>query len=492
MDYTKLPRHLLYKDRKDIDEFPIYSKFDYQTMEEVFLEALEQRPFIRDAYNASELILQIFNNARYITTLICMENHPHHYFHKYLEKAGSNDNDLTIANHAMPATMALVTNYLCHYMTEIYDGSKIVNQINNNFDNNAWRDLTRGGQDDFLRLIIGDRSKPLGWLTDSNFEPRNIREIVDEPIINAHDIFVNIDYIMTSLKNGVENVDDEVTILLFMHKKLDNLFLSDLNDNNLKTLALKKIDTRLKMLGPNNPYEIQNPLNERENGLHTDHDVFPETKENIRIYVMNTLGIDLEEIESTTHSKQTDDEIEKMKTTIADLEAENAKLKEKQTIEDCESEKEKLDYLDEWQEMSIRELAIFFSQALGVSFDPELVNKTQLANLAAKWTKPDEDSIRTKIGGLFKEEKKVNNNEIDGYSRKTKDEAINVFYFIMRIASHYSSITQQMKQMLDNLNDTYNLGLVEKIDEKKKDKQITFKDVFDIIDENRKSGKRKR
>lgn len=177
---------------------------------------------------------------------------------------------------------------------------------------------------------------------------------------------------------------------------------------------------------------------------------------------------------------------------IKELEAEVASLRQQLQYKDSKTEEEPLDFLEEWQKLSARELAIFFSQALGVSFDPKLMNKTQLANLAAKWTEPEPDSIRTKISGLFKEEKGVNNGELDGYSYKTKDEALNVYYFIMRIALHFSSITPQMNTMLDNLNFIYNLGIVEKIDENSKEKQITKKEIFDTIDKSRKSGEKKK
>ena len=106
MDYTTIYRPLVYKDREDIDDFPVdeTDNIDYLTMEAVFMEKLEARPFIKESYNAPELILMIFNNARYITTLICSENHPQHYLHKYL-KIAENDRRLVImCNHTMPAT----------------------------------------------------------------------------------------------------------------------------------------------------------------------------------------------------------------------------------------------------------------------------------------------------------------------------------------------------------------------------------------------------
>ena len=87
MDYTTIYRPLVYKDREDIDDFPVdeTDNTDFLTMESVFMEKLEARRFIKDSFNASELILMIFNNARYITTLIYSENHPQHYLHKYLK-----------------------------------------------------------------------------------------------------------------------------------------------------------------------------------------------------------------------------------------------------------------------------------------------------------------------------------------------------------------------------------------------------------------------
>lgn len=171
--------------------------------------------------------------------------------------------------------------------------------------------------------------------------------------------------------------------------------------------------------------------------------------------------------------------LKKQEAYIKKLEEEIAILKQ-QPNSKSEPEKDRLEFLEDWQKLSTKELAIFFAQALGVSFNPDLINKTQLANLAGKWTMYGPDSIRTKISDLFKEETKVDKGELDGYSRKTKDEALNVYYFIIKIAKHYSSITPQMKIILDNINMVYSLG----IDEPMK------KEIFDLIDKARKSGKK--
>ena len=49
MDYTTIYRPLVYKDREDIDDFPVdeTDNTDFLTMESVFMEKLEARPFIK-------------------------------------------------------------------------------------------------------------------------------------------------------------------------------------------------------------------------------------------------------------------------------------------------------------------------------------------------------------------------------------------------------------------------------------------------------------
>jgi len=201
MDYTTVFRQLIYKDRKDIDEFPVdeTDNTDFLTMESVFMEKLEARRFIKDSFNASELILMIFNNARYITTLIYSENHPQHYLHKYLKIAENDSRDIIMCNHAMPATMALVVNYLLHYLGESFFGSKIVKAIIENF--NDWD--TKGaseGKQDFYDLLIDRTSEtdkyPRWAKDDGEFPRRDIKDVLNDTDIDPYEIIGDLDYII--------------------------------------------------------------------------------------------------------------------------------------------------------------------------------------------------------------------------------------------------------------------------------------------------------
>lgn len=201
MDYTTVFRPLIYKDREDIDDFPVdeTDDTDFITMESVFMERLEARRFIKESFDAPEIILRIFNNARYITTLIFSENHPQHYLHKYLKIAENDSRDIIMCNHAMPATMALVVNYLLHYLGELFYGSKIVKAIIENF--NDWD--TKGaseGKRDFYDLLIdrtSETNKYPRWATDDGeFPRRDIKEVINDTDIDSYEIIGDLDYII--------------------------------------------------------------------------------------------------------------------------------------------------------------------------------------------------------------------------------------------------------------------------------------------------------
>lgn len=498
MDYTKLPRILIYKDRKDLDDFPVNSKFDYQFMEEAFLKILESRPFIKELYEAPEMILNIFNNARYITTLICLENHPNHYLRKYLKIAGSDDRSITVANHAMPATMALVKNYLCHYMPNLYNGSKIVKDITCNFNTIAWKEHSSGGYDDFDKLVISNDIIPYGWLSDPNFKPRDMREIVDDPFVTARDISENIDYIMESLEKDVEIFDEEIAPLNTMYKKVESWFPSDLDDNLHKELALGKIEKRLKKLDPNNAFEFFNLMNDMEKSLYNGTPVPSKTKEGINKYMKKTIGVDMDEIASASVASQDDDEIELLKARIAELEEENKQLKEqpKQPVisaenEDVDKLKNDLEHyilmyetcqdlvkryedelgpveeLDDWKEqLSIKERIIFFQALTGCSLkgaDKKIPHASQLAKakLIARFSGNNPSKIRSGINQLYKEIEDVETKKRDSFSQGTIDAAMNVrnYLHLAVEGATIGSKPQQCKIAMQTIDQIYHFDI---------------------------------
>ena len=478
MDYTKLPRHLIYKNRKDIDDFPVISKFDYIYMEEAFLSLLESRPFIKESYEAPELILKIFNNARYITTLICMENHPNHYLRRYLEIAGSEDRNATIANHVVPATMALVKNYLCHYMPNLYKCSKIVEVITEDFNTQAWKDYSQGGYDDFNKLVIANDVIPKGWLSDPNFEPRDIRDAVCDPFITVRDISENIDYIMESLEKCVEIFDEEIAPLNAMYKKLESWHPSDFGDDMNREFALGKISDRLKKLDPNNAFEFVNLMNEMEKSLSNGTPVSPKTKEEINNYLKKTLGVSMDEIEAASITNQDEDENkdtdENLLRTIAD--AQKTIAEQTQTINEQQAELERLKTLnevlnnqierfegdtpemdiDEDTALSIKESIIFFSSIMGCNLSKEDISQTNLARLISKFTQRPKESIRPKIVDI-NTERENNAKDHTAFSDGVHQAAVNVCALIENAMEglNKNPLPHSCKQAVENIRNIY-------------------------------------
>ena len=81
MDYTKLPRTIIYNDRKRIDNFDIRTP---NALDALMFDKVEDAISERCLYNAPTYILDIFNKTYYIVTLIRIENFPLHFVQKYL------------------------------------------------------------------------------------------------------------------------------------------------------------------------------------------------------------------------------------------------------------------------------------------------------------------------------------------------------------------------------------------------------------------------
>ena len=116
MDYTIHDiRPLIYKDRESIECFNID---DEKALDAAMLELIEKSPII-ELDGANGYILEIFNNAYYIVTLIRMEKHPMQFFRKYItiaEHTGSAYYDVyeknTYYDYFSAFTMAMACNYL--------------------------------------------------------------------------------------------------------------------------------------------------------------------------------------------------------------------------------------------------------------------------------------------------------------------------------------------------------------------------------------------
>ena len=114
LDYTKLPRMDVYRDRKSLDEFDVDTE---GSIEKLMLERMFVEEYIYDLEGADEYMLKIFNTAHYITTMILADNRPMQHFSLYTKKAlkigaAPNYDQNTYGRFFASMALAMVVNYL--------------------------------------------------------------------------------------------------------------------------------------------------------------------------------------------------------------------------------------------------------------------------------------------------------------------------------------------------------------------------------------------
>ena len=176
MDYTKQEiRPLIYQNKEDIDQFDIN---DATALDAEMLRRIENS-IIADFDGANKYILDIFNNAYYITTLIMMEKHPIHFFKKYIiiaEHTSSAYNDIyqtnTLYQYFSAMVMAMVCNYL-RLLDEYYTFENIlIRKIMYYFEGVTDMTLLLGPYSIFSKNTLDINELNTYHINKKSFEPR--------------------------------------------------------------------------------------------------------------------------------------------------------------------------------------------------------------------------------------------------------------------------------------------------------------------------------
>lgn len=252
MDYIDLPPSFIYKAKTDISDFPISVD---QSLEREFFNLLKRRPFIHESEDAPQYVLAIYNNACYICRLIVLEKNPTLYLKKYMKIASDNHKDILWGNHMLPATMALVYNWI---RTELFKSAQsfysgiheeerkeFIEDVLNTFQD--W-DLKGAsiGKEDFYGLII-DTNLHKTHMGDCDFDMRDIKEIIESPDAYPIDIVKGIDYILDLISDGLYDTKAEsICYLLRMQYFYENKIYVGLDHNSNR--ALMKIKELIKQL----------------------------------------------------------------------------------------------------------------------------------------------------------------------------------------------------------------------------------------------------
>ena len=178
MDYTKIPRHLIYKE-KSLDDFPIN---DEHSLDWLMLDRIETSE-IAMIPNAEDYVCKIFNNAYYITTLVLKEKRPNLHVADYIGIADGMllelDDLHSRHRYFLAMTMALVYNYLNAMNFKAIGKERLLKTIWDYFVH-QFSDQDRDGQARFLffRNVLNDAEVHKWRVWPERFEPRPIVEAV--------------------------------------------------------------------------------------------------------------------------------------------------------------------------------------------------------------------------------------------------------------------------------------------------------------------------
>lgn len=228
MDYTKLPRYFVYKDRSEIDKFGVKSltpkarralesigelpQEGIKSMDQHMYEAILKSAIIR-LDGARKYVCDIFNTAYYITTLILMDENPMLNFRAYMNKAdevgAAPGCKNTYHDWFQGMTMAIVCNYLQALNPRYLDVDDFVELVNNDFTSRFSSqesiNYSFGGRVNsstsnaiiahqlFFNNMLSETEVHSLAVSPKMFLPRPIEEALKES--NYEDIYDNIEYI---------------------------------------------------------------------------------------------------------------------------------------------------------------------------------------------------------------------------------------------------------------------------------------------------------
>ena len=296
MDDINVPRSLYYKERSTLYDF--LGPGSAKSLESQFLKALKRRSFIKRRVDAPEYVLKIFNNAYYICTLIYFESEPALYIGRYKNIAANNQETSFWEEQMMPATMALVYNWVntSWYRKEKDMGDGAVEALDEFLidlydDFREWDVIGMPeGKDNFFTLILEKDIYEPNMKKENYIVCRLIEEAIEDSNVPIQDIAGGIDYIFDMLRG--EESHAEYYILMKTMNRIDKES-SIVKDADKLEYAKNKVKRRLHELGhwtEESDMNIIEPLmTEKAFNAVTGNECFSKAKIGLLIYSIASL-----------------------------------------------------------------------------------------------------------------------------------------------------------------------------------------------------------
>ena len=212
MDYTKLPRKLIYRDRKELEEFGVQNA---ESLEGRMFMEIYQMGLVGRRHDSERWLLNLFNDAYYILTIVLLEKLPYLRMTQILKIARTWDDGLD-DNKKATVVMSMVLRLLdnCILNDQLEEFYRQVTDIVERYDEpkyivkstrtgiSLYKDNNRYGP----RIITKECLEGIEWdqLTD-DYDPETIDSLVSNLAKTDHEMILLRDAINSHKKPPVES-----------------------------------------------------------------------------------------------------------------------------------------------------------------------------------------------------------------------------------------------------------------------------------------------
>ncbi len=309
MDYTKISRYLIYQDKKDIE----YFVDNEESLDNLMIQNIEDTAFVH-LPGAPEYVLEIYNTAYYITTLILLEKRPILHLSSYFNIAGhiaaapGHQNSFHKLFECI--SMAMICNYLQVLQPKQLDYDVFYSNIIDYF-----RRYDSTYTEHFFHILLDEMTVHDYVVYPDRFLPRPIIDALKES--SKEDIINNIDYIKTRIMELEDGSRELAAKLVF--DKID-LWIKN-NDSIPLSTEERKVIVEMKELFDNDSKITSEEFEKKMDDYMVRHII---TKEDI------DQAISDDNNNSTTDEKRSESNAS-LEARIKELVKENERLKEQLT-----------------------------------------------------------------------------------------------------------------------------------------------------------------
>lgn len=461
MDYTKLPRKLIYKDISSLEE--LVEKNEDLTL---FINNMLSNRYFRSG-DAKDRALKCFNTAYYICTLILLsDKHSNWYFRTYCEIACCNDN----RNKVYQAfTLSLVYIFLSHTCFEMPDETIIKSLedelsnplnflqegdplLNGYYYSDACKDLQKGLGKDWAIIDLFDHRRinidiyhdmdgsDVIWASKTDYYRRKeIEKIVKALGRDASEKHILVDLIRRDAErfygfNGAPFVENVKPML----EDLDSCISKEYHEQS----DTSEDDITVQPSPTADIIEMKSHISELEKENKQLKEEIEELKKQGSLIGDNQQGVDAPHRYIESLNRQLAEE----KNKNAQLEANVKQLRENLELDKImESDTLRL---------QIDERIILITTALGTPWNSDLTNQTQLAKIIEHFSGDEWRSIRTRIVAINGEMKKETKNPGEGLSQGTKEAINNVIGWLEK-ATRGDQNTLSTDKLIKEIKDVF-------------------------------------